>query len=153
LRSKSIAGFLVTAASLALVAHAQTPVAAADPSSVTPARVCSNMTLKGTWGSTIEGTILGPNLPFRGLALAYFDGKGHSTQVDHIVFDGMPPAQEWTPGSGTYSVNPDCTGSAVIDSPSNPVPVPIHFIIVDNGKKFIQVVDANAVIAIAYKVN
>ena len=152
MQCKSIAGFLVTAASLALAAHAQTPVAAADPSSVTPAR-CSNMTMKGTWGSTIEGTILGPNLPFRGLALAYFDGKGHSTQVDHIVFDGTPPAQEWTPGSGTYSVNPDCTGSAVIDSPSNPVPVAIHFIIVENGKKFIQVVDANAVIAIAYKLN
>src|SRR4051812_42227052 len=109
--------------------------------------------MKGTWGSTIEGTILGPNLQFRGLALGYFDGNGHMTQVDYIVFDGTPPAQEWTPGSGTYTVNPNCTGSVLINSPSNPVPVPVHFIIVENGRKFIQVVDANAVTAIAYRIN
>ena len=30
--------------------------------------------------------------------------------------------QEWTPGTGTYTVNPDCTGSAVIISPSSALP-------------------------------
>lgn len=147
MRFKSVLGLLVTFASLSLPGSAQSPADA------TPDRVCSNQSMKGTWGSIIEGTVLGPNIQFRGLDLAYFDGVGNITQVDHIVFDGVPPAHDWTPGTGTYGVNPDCTGWAVINSPSNPVPVALHFVIVENGKKIIQVVDANAVIAIAYRVN
>ena len=115
-------------------------------------RRCSNRTLFGDYGSQIEGTILGPNLPFRGLAMAHFDGKGNITQVDHIVFNGIPPAIEWTPGTGTYSVNPDCTGAAVINSPSGQGPVNLHFVAVNHGKQINQVVDANAVTAVAYRV-
>jgi hypothetical protein len=33
-----------------------------------------------------------------------------------------------------------------------PYPIALHFIIVDNGRKMLQVVDANAVIAIGYRV-
>jgi hypothetical protein len=108
--------------------------------------------MKGTWGSTIDGTVVGPNILLRGLALQYFDGRGHISQIDHLVSDGIAPTQDWTAGTGTYSVNPDCTGSAVIDSGSTPYPVTLHFIIVDNGTKFLQVVDANAVIAVGYRV-
>jgi hypothetical protein len=109
--------------------------------------------MKGAWGSTIEGTVVGPNTLFRGLALQYFDGRGHITQVDRLVSDGMAPAEDWTAGTGTYSVNPDCTGSAVINSGSIPYPIALHFIIVENGSKWLQVVDANAVIATGYRVN
>ena len=116
-------------------------------------RECTNATLQGDYASQIEGTILGPNLPFRGLAMAHFDGKGNITQVDHIVFDGIPPAIEWTPGTGTYTVNPDCTGSAVINSPSGQGPVNLHFVVVNHGKQINQVVDANAVTAVAFKVD
>jgi len=116
-------------------------------------RRCSNRTLFGDYASQIEGTILGPNLPIRGLAMAHFDGKGNITQVDHIVFNGIPPAEEWTPGTGTYSVNPDCTASAVINSPSGQGPVNLHFVVVSHGKQINQVVDANAVTAVAYKVD
>lgn len=151
---KVIAGFLATVAHLALVAHSQTPGGAALPSVGTPGRmVCSNETLKGDWGTTIDGTVVGPNILFRGLARAHFDGKGHFTQVDHIVGDGMPPADEWTSGSGTYTVNPDCTGTSVVNSGSNPNPIGTHFIIVDNGRTSIGVVDANAVIVINYRIN
>jgi hypothetical protein len=116
-------------------------------------RRCSNRTLFGDYGSQIEGTVLGPNLPFRGLAMAHFDGKGNITQVDHIVFNGIPPAEEWTPGTGTYTVNPDCTGSAVINSPSGQGPVNLHFVVVNHGKQINQVVDANAATAVAYRVD
>jgi hypothetical protein len=109
--------------------------------------------MKGTWGSIIEGTIVGPNILLRGLALHYFDGRGHITQVDHVVSDGLPPTQDWTPGTGTYSVNADCTGSAVINTGSVPAPVALHFIIVDNGNKWLQVVDANASTAVGYRIN
>jgi hypothetical protein len=124
-------------------------------------RGCSNRTLVGDYGFTIEGTILNANLPIRGLALQHYDGRGHITQVDHVVDGGYPPSQEWTPGTGTYSVNPDCTGSAVIISPSSappgstgpPPPLNIHFVIVDHGQKIKQVVDANAVVAVGEKVD
>jgi len=153
MRCKAIAGFLVTAASLALAAYYQAPAGAASAqSSVTPWPVCSNLTPKGLWGAAIEGSVVGANGVFRGLDLAYFDGKGHITQVDHFVEDGVPPANDWTPGTGTYSVNPDCTGSASINSGSSPYPISLHFIIVANGRKMLQVVDANAVIAIGERV-
>lgn len=122
---------------------------------------CSNKTLSGDYGLTIEGTILDANLPIRGLVLQHYDGWGHITQVDHVVDGGYPPPQEWTPGTGTYTVNPDCTGSAVIISPSSappgatgpPPPLNILFVIVDHGRKIKQVVDANAVVALGEKVD
>ena len=93
MRWKCLTGCIIAAASMTVAAYSQSPAESAAASSSTKGRGCSNQTLKGTWGSTIEGTILGPNLQFRGLALAYFDGNGHMTQVDHIVFDGMPPSR------------------------------------------------------------
>jgi hypothetical protein len=149
-----IAGYLLMSGALA---QAQQQTA----STFSQERGCSNKTLVGDYGFTIEGTILDANLPIRGLALQHYDGRGHITQVDHVVDGGYPPPQEWTPGTGTYRVNPDCTGSAVIISPSSappgssgpPPPLNIHFVIVDHGKQIKQVVDANAVVANGVKVD
>jgi hypothetical protein len=63
----------------------------------------------------------------------------------------MPPAEEWTAGSGTYTVNPDCTGAAVINAPGNP-PINLHFVIVRQGKEIHQVVDSNAATAVGIRV-
>jgi len=142
--SKILIGFLLLAA---VSVAPESAVAQLGP------RPCSNQTLIGDYGFTIDGTIVGANILFRGLAMQHYDGNGKITQVDHIIFDGVPPSLDWTPGIGTYTVNPDCTGVAVIDSPSNPVPIHLHFVVVNNGKEIRQVVDANAVIAIGIKVN
>jgi hypothetical protein len=137
-----------------LVAPSSRRVAASSPKADDEdTKVCTNHTLHGDYGSQIEGTILGPNLPFRGLAMGHFDGNGNITQVDHIVFNGIPPLIEWTAGTGTYSVNPDCTGSGVINSPSSQGPVNLHFVVVNHGKQINQVVDANAATAVAYRVD
>jgi hypothetical protein len=85
--------------------------------------------------------------------MTHYDGRGNLTQVDHAVTNGMPPEQEWTAGTGTYTVNPDCTGVGVIYTPSNPVPVHLHFVVVNNGREVHQVVDANAVVAVGKKVD
>lgn len=85
--------------------------------------------------------------------MQHYDGKGNITQVDHVVDGGMPPTQEWEPGTGTYTVNPDCTGSGVINSSSGQVPLPIHFVVVNNGKQIFQVLDGNAVSTVGIKVN
>jgi hypothetical protein len=147
MKDKSFSIVLTAAASLMLACFS-----IANINAETPGFHCSNRTLFGNYGFTIEGTILAPNFQIRGLALQHYDGRGNIKQVDHIVTEGMPPAEEWTPGTGTYTVNPDCTGSAVINSPSNPAPIALHFVIVNNGNEIRQVVDANAVVAVGKKV-
>lgn len=128
-------------------AVAQSAVAKSD------AGRCSNKTLKGDYGSQIDGTDLGANAPIRGVAMAHFDGNGNMTQVDHIVYNGFPPPQEWTTGHGTYTVNPDCTGSIVITRDPGSETLVIYIVVVNNGKQFNQVVNANAVTAVAYRGN
>jgi hypothetical protein len=112
---------------------------------------CSNRTLAGDYGFTLEGVILAPNFQIRGVVLQHYDGKGNITQVDHVVVNGMAPPQEWAPGTGTYTVNPDCTGAAVLHTPANPE-VKLHFVVVKHGTEIHQVVDADAVTAIGVKV-
>ena len=104
---------------------------------------CSNRTLNGSYGFLLDGTILGPNFPFRGVVMQRYDGNGNITQVDHIMLNGGPPPQEWTPGTGTYTVNQECTGAATLHTPQGTLD--LHFVVVNNGKQINQVVDANAV--------
>lgn len=114
---------------------------------------CSNATLSGDYGFVLEGVILGPGFPIRGVVMQHYDGKGHITQVDHIVTNGVPPDVPWTRGTGSYTVHPDCTGFGVLNTPSNPVPVSLHFVVVKEGRQINQVVDANAVTAVGNKVD
>jgi hypothetical protein len=115
---------------------------------------CSNRTIRGTYGLTLTGEILGPGIQLRGVVLQHYDGRGKVTQIDHVLDNGNQPREEWTPGSGTYTVNPDCTGFAVVTIPGVPLsPVAFHFVVVDGGKEVRQVVDANAVIATGNRID
>jgi len=110
---------------------------------------CTNRTLLGDYGFTIEGV---GGLPpafslnaLRGVAMGHFDGKGNYSQVDHVVAGGFPPPVEWTFGSGPYTVNPDCTGTLVINIPGSPFsPVKLHFVVVRQGKEIRTVVDSGS---------
>ena len=117
---------------------------------------CSNRTLDGDYGFTIEGLlgIPGPGLQVRGVVLQRYDGKGNITQVDHVVIGGMVPPEEWRPGTGTYTVNPDCTGKATLfpGGTSGP-PLVLFFVIVKHGEMIRQVVDGNATIATGNKLD
>jgi hypothetical protein len=109
---------------------------------------CSNRTLVGSYGFTITGTIVGPGLEIRGVAMQKYDGNGNFTQVDHVVASGFPPQTEWRPGTGTYTVNADCTGSALLTIPNDPSsPVSIHFVVDGQGREIRQVVDGQIVTA------
>jgi hypothetical protein len=118
-------------------------------------KACSNRTIAGNYGVQIEGTILGPNLTLRTLLMAHFDGVENVTSVDHVVVGGQPPdpSEEWRQSTGTYGVNPDCTGWASIDvSPGNP-PLSYHFVVVDNGRQILLVVDGGAIRGVGYRVD
>lgn len=124
---------------------------------------CSNRTLRGDYGFSVEGIVLaipgvplppGAALPVRGVAMTHFDGKGNLTQVDHILVNGTPPPVAWTAGSGTYTVNADCTGTVVINIPGNPLsPVKLFFVLVKQGKEIRTVVEANAVTSIGVRID
>jgi hypothetical protein len=110
---------------------------------------CSNRTLFGDYGFSIEGV---GGLPpgasinaIRGVAMGHFDGKGNYSQVDHVVANGTPPPVEWTFGSGPYTVKPNCTGTLVINIPGSPFsPVKLHFVVVRLGKEIRTVVDSGS---------
>jgi hypothetical protein len=108
---------------------------------ISHASACSDSTLRGSYAFTIHGSIIlpdGPTLLVDGLAKQTFDGNGNFTQVDAVAVGGnLPPG--WRPGSGTYSLNPDCTGSQTIVIPGNP-DVHLQLIVAQSGNTIHQVV-------------
>jgi hypothetical protein len=102
---------------------------------------CSNRTVRGDYGLTIEAQA-GPQFALRGVGMAQFDGAGHFTQVQHVVVNGTPPAQQWSSGgTGTYSVNPDCTATAVFNFADGSPPGRDSFVVVRQGAELHLVVD------------
>jgi hypothetical protein len=105
---------------------------------------CSDRILHGNYGFSVEGVVTpapGVQVPIRGVAMTNFDGDGHLTQVDHIVIPGgPPPALDWTPGTGTYHVNPDCTGTMRIDVPSTGAFVNLRIVVLAQGNEIHTVV-------------
>ena len=114
---------------------------AASSTLTAQASACSNSTIQGTYAFTIRGTIFLPNgstLLIDGIAKTTFDGKGNLTQVDAVADNGNL-APGWRPGTGTYSVNPDCTGTQTIVVEGLP-DLHLQFIVAQGGNTIHQVV-------------
>jgi hypothetical protein len=109
---------------------------------------CSNATLKGEYAFgvtayTPPGLPNGPPRVVTGIRV--YDGNGHFTQRDYmgnsVPAEFAPPGQE----TGTYMVNPDCTGSDELDL-NVPVPsgstgvIKVLFVISDGGRHVHEVV-------------
>jgi hypothetical protein len=105
------------------------------------ASVCNNLTIKGSYAFTIHGSILSPDgssVPVAGIAKQTFDGDGNLTQVDAVAIGGnLTPG--WRPGAGTYSVNPDCTGTQTIVIPGMP-DLHVQIVVAQSGNTIHQVV-------------
>jgi len=105
------------------------------------ASACSNSTIRGSYAFTIHGTIFLPNgatLLIDGIAKESFDGQGNETQVDAVATNGML-TPGWRPGTGSYSVNPDCTGTQTIMRSGLP-DLHLQFIVARGGNTIHQVV-------------
>jgi hypothetical protein len=117
---------------------------------------CSDRTLHGNYGSSSQGSILpapGVSLPFVGVTLTHFDGRGDLSWVEHTVVNGAPLSPGFTVrATGTYSVNHDCTGSATVNTPNSPVPLKLFFVIVRHGTQINAVLDTNAIATVFTKV-
>jgi hypothetical protein len=112
---------------------------------------CNNMLIKGDYGFTIEGTKLAgppmtPTGPQVGVAMTHFNGDslndvGTLTQIDAVTIGGQQVSDfSHKPASGTYTVNPDCTGSFTLTFYDNRPAVTTYFVIVDNGNEIDTVV-------------
>jgi hypothetical protein len=119
---------------------------------------CSNRTLNGDYGCSVQGVLLNvPGLPpeatFVGVTTAHFDGQGNTTGTEHAVVNGMSFNPGWDTNGGTYTVNPDCTGRATVTTPNSPVPLDLYLVVMDNGEEIRQVLNANALLTICKKMN
>jgi hypothetical protein len=91
-------------------------------------RECTDSTIKGTYAFTIHGQILTPGGPVivDGIAKTTFDGDGELAQVAAVAINGNIPLV-WSPSSGAYTVNSDCTGTMTLISTGQPT---LHLAIV-----------------------
>jgi hypothetical protein len=108
---------------------------------------CSDRTLKGDYGFSIDGTILAgtPNaFLLRGVAMTHFDGRGNLSQVDFTTRNGAPLAPDWRPAVGTYDINADCTGTAQIIPGDGSPTLNLRLVVVDRGREVRTIVVGNA---------
>jgi hypothetical protein len=106
-------------------------------------RLCGTHTLHGDYGLTGTGVRgLGPTTSesFATISMVTYDGRGgfSAIGVSHGQVTGV---REGLPVTGTYYVNPDCTGGQTTNIPGVP-PLEDRFVIVDNGHEVRTVVVA-----------
>jgi hypothetical protein len=107
---------------------------------------CSNQTLNGAYAFEIDGQILSG--PFagvlRGVAMTHFDGAGNLGQVDFATLNGIPRWTGWRSVAGTYQVNADCTGEAVLNPSDGSPSLHLFLVVANHGQEIKTVVAGNA---------
>jgi hypothetical protein len=104
---------------------------------------CTAATIRGTYGGQMQGTNFVPGGGAQaviGVIIRTYDGVGNFTQVDNIKgsITGIVPDR---PGSGTYQVNPDCTGITLFQ-PGPGITLEERLVIVDHGNEIRSIVSS-----------
>lgn len=100
---------------------------------------CDLQTLRGGYGLTFQGfgtrgtvpAAIGAFIPAAGVGVVDFDGEGGNTLVETTSFGGLIGPLSST---GTYTVNPDCTGT--LDAPGAAT---WNFVIVHDGRQILAI--------------
>jgi hypothetical protein len=94
---------------------------------------CSVLT--GTYAFTFNGAAVFPGspnpVPFNGVGVQTFDGSGKWTGTESANFGAF--VLRSVPFSGTYTLNPDCTGTATAKFPDGTTGRQ-DFVVTDGGK-------------------
>ena len=108
------------------------------------ARECSNASIKGTYGFSCEGTVVGVG-PIAVIGVFTADGNGNGSQVETLSLNGE--ISQGVFRTDTYTVDADCTGSFVSTGPDGSV---IHndFVIDDNEKEIRLIATESGYIAV-----
>src|SRR5437773_4626658 len=97
---------------------------------------CTNQTMKGAWVQHLQGLIFlpdGTSLVLTGVTKSTYDGLGNISVLDASGVNGNVPTG-WRTGSGTYTVNPDCTGTETISFPGQ-ADIHAQFVVAQSGNK------------------
>ena len=99
---------------------------------------CSNATLRGNYGFTLTGIRPAarglPQVAVVGTALTTFHGDGTFDQFDNLNVNSTEVTyQPDRPGSGTYTLNPDCTGTMYLTASG--VTLQLSIVVVDRGRE------------------
>jgi hypothetical protein len=139
---KSAQTIVTLAAGVVMLAAA--PLAKAD---------CKLDDLKGSFGYTVTGTILaniGPlgAGPFAAVGRIVFDAKGGVTTVRTFSDNGFVLRDD--PGMGTYTLNPDCTGSfnVTVGPPGNTIQLNLDIVIDDDGDEIRGIVTVPGIVLV-----
>jgi hypothetical protein len=118
---------------------------------------CSDGLLYGDYAITINGKIIPPGgsafVAQQGVAMVHYNGAGQFDQVDFVMTNGSPAINPSTAvnahgfrtnESGTYTVNPDCTGSFTLNQKTKydtkAATITGMFVLAKSGKEIRQVV-------------
>lgn len=128
-------------------------IAALSVAPAAQAQICSDLSLKGSFGYTVTGTITsstGPLIagPFVAVGKITFDGAGGVKTVRSFNDNGF--ALRGDPGTGTYSMKQDCTGSFTITvgPPANQVVLTLDIVLDDTNELRGVVTTANVVLTL-----
>ena len=130
-----------TMAKTSTIAVAAVLALAISPSAKADDKGCTNATLKGTFAHTASGFVIAPPAiagPLAGAGIDTFDGKGGVKTSATLSLNGniIPVI-----ATGTYKVNPDCTGTYVIPGTT------LFLVIADNGNEIHAIcIDAGVVL-------
>ena len=102
-------------------------------------RTCSNAILEGAYGGSVgmivlpaAGMPVGAGAPRAVLLRFSFDGKGNFATTATLNDDGTVIK---SPDVGTYTVNPDCTGTIYTNNSTRSVDI----VVVDSGHEFYSI--------------
>jgi hypothetical protein len=119
-----------TMAAVTALALGIAPTAKADD------KGCSNAILRGTFAYTSTGSIATPPVvagPFVEVGTQTFDGQGVTTATATLSQNGNILTVNIT---GTYTLNPDCTGTFTLQVSPIDVTVHVFFVLDDSGNEF-----------------
>lgn len=98
-------------------------------------------TLTGSYAFSFSGTTPNPGppammAPYNGVGIATFDGAGKITATESVNFGGFVLRN--APFSGTYTLNPDCTGTLTVKFPDGSIG---HndYVVADGGKTLLAI--------------
>ena len=128
MKRSNIAQTLAIAAIVVLASGMASTAKAAD-------KGCTNASLKGTFTQRDSGFLTAPPTmagPYAGISTVTFDGNGTVTSSGMVSVNGNALAAS---SKGTYTVNPDCTGTYTVQI--SPLGITSHafFVIGDSGNE------------------